>query len=76
MATQNPVGRKTSIAQLKWIILCSNYRYTVGGGTNVVRSNLNNVQDKIKSVVTTKQIEVAQATVREIYMDEKIEIHS
>ena len=39
----------------------------------IVRSNLNNIQDKIKSVVTTKQIEVAQATVREIYMDEKIE---
>ena len=39
----------------------------------IVRSNLNNVKEKIKAVVTTKQIEVAQATVREIYMDEKIE---
>ena len=39
----------------------------------IIRSNLNNTQEKIKPVVTTKQIEKAQATVREIYMDEKIE---
>ena len=39
----------------------------------IIRSNLNNIQEKIKPVVTTKQIEKAQATVREIYMDEKIE---
>ena len=39
----------------------------------IVRSNLNNVKEKVKAVVTTKQIETAQETVREIYMDEKIE---
>ena len=39
----------------------------------IVRTNLKNKQEKIKSVVTTKQIVTAQSTVREIYMDEKIE---
>ena len=39
----------------------------------IVRSNLNNIREKIKPVVTTKQIGKAQATVKEIYMDEKIE---
>ena len=39
----------------------------------IVRSNLNNLKEKVNAVVTTNQIETAQATVREIYMDEKIE---
>ena len=39
----------------------------------IVRSNLNNTQQKVNPVVTTKQIQAAQTTVREIYMDEKIE---
>jgi MoxR-like ATPase len=39
----------------------------------IVRLNLKNIKEKVKSVVTTKQIETAQSTVREIYMDEKIE---
>ena len=34
---------------------------------------MHNINEKVNAPVTTKQIETAQATVREIYMDEKIE---
>ena len=39
----------------------------------IVRQNLQSPFEKVKPVVTTKQITTAQATVREVYMDEKIE---
>jgi len=39
----------------------------------IVRQNLQAAYEKVKPVVTTKQILTAQATVREVYMDEKIE---
>ena len=40
---------------------------------NIVRNNLNNKKPQIKPVVSIKQILSAQQTVREVYMDEKIE---
>lgn len=78
MATQNPVEQEGTYplpeAQVDRFMLKTIIDYPkLEEEQIIVRSNLNNVQDKIKSVVTTKQIEVAQATVREIYMDEKIE---
>jgi len=78
MATQNPVEQEGTYplpeAQVDRFMLKTIIDYPkLEEEQIIVRSNLNNVKDKIKSVVTTKQIEVAQATVREIYMDEKIE---
>ena len=78
MATQNPVEQEGTYplpeAQVDRFMLKTIIDYPkLEEEQIIVRSNLNNVQDKIKPVVTTKQIEVAQATVREIYMDEKIE---
>ena len=78
MATQNPVEQEGTYplpeAQVDRFMLKTIIDYPkLEEEQIIVRSNLNNVQNKIKPVVTTKQIEVAQATVREIYMDEKIE---
>jgi MoxR-like ATPase len=39
----------------------------------IVRNNLNGALDLVKPVISTKQIITAQETVREVYMDEKIE---
>ena len=78
MATQNPVEQEGTYplpeAQVDRFMLKTIIDYPMLEEEQIiVRSNLNNFQEKIKAVVTTKQIEVAQATVREIYMDEKIE---
>jgi len=39
----------------------------------IVHNNLNGALDLVKPVISTKQIITAQETVREVYMDEKIE---
>ena len=78
MATQNPVEQEGTYplpeAQVDRFMLKTVIDYPkLDEEQIIIRSNLNNVQEKIKPVVTTKQIEKAQATVIEIYMDEKIE---
>lgn len=78
MATQNPVEQEGTYplpeAQVDRFMLKTVIDYPkIEEEQLIVRSNLNNTFEKIKPVVTTKQIETAQATVREIYMDEKIE---
>ena len=78
MATQNPVEQEGTYplpeAQVDRFMLKTVIDYPkLDEEQIIIRSNLNNMQEKIKPVVTTKQIEKAQATVREIYMDEKIE---
>ena len=78
MATQNPVEQQGTYplpeAQVDRFMLKTIIDYPqLKEEQFIVRSNLNNVKEKVKAVVTTKQIEVAQTTVREIYMDEKIE---
>ena len=78
MATQNPVEQEGTYplpeAQVDRFMLKTIIDYPqLQEEQFIVRSNLNNVKEKVKAVVTTKQIEVAQTTVREIYMDEKIE---
>ena len=78
MATQNPVEQEGTYplpeAQVDRFMLKTVIDYPKFDEEQViVRSNQKNKQEKIKSVVTTKQIETAQSTVREIYMDEKIE---
>jgi MoxR-like ATPase len=78
MATQNPIEQEGTYplpeAQVDRFMLKTVIDYPkIDEEQIIVRSNLNNKQEKIKAVVTTKQIETAQATVREIYMDDKIE---
>ena len=78
MATQNPVEQEGTYplpeAQVDRFMLKTIIDYPqLQEEQFIVRSNLNNVNEKVKAVVTTKQIEIAQTTVREIYMDEKIE---
>ena len=78
MATQNPVEQEGTYplpeAQVDRFMLKTIIDYPqLQEEQFIVRSNLNNVKEKVKAVVTTKQIEIAQMTVREIYMDEKIE---
>ena len=78
MATQNPVEQEGTYplpeAQVDRFMLKTIIDYPkLEEEQIIVRSNLNNLKEKVNAVVTTKQIETAQATVREIYMDEKIE---
>ncbi len=78
MATQNPIEQEGTYplpeAQVDRFMLKTIIDYPrLEEEQVIVRSNLNNVKEKVKPVVTTKQIETAQETVREIYMDEKIE---
>ena len=78
MATQNPVEQEGTYplpeAQVDRFMLKTIIDYPkLEEEQIIVRSNLNNVKEKVNAVVITKQIVTAQATVREIYMDEKIE---
>ena len=78
MATQNPVEQEGTYplpeAQVDRFMLKTVIDYPkLEEEQIIVRSNLKNTQEKIKPVVTNKQIQTAQETVREIYMDEKIE---
>ena len=78
MATQNPVEQEGTYplpeAQVDRFMLKTIIDYPkLEEEQVIVRLNLKNIKEKVKSVVTTKQIETAQTTVREIYMDEKIE---
>ena len=78
MATQNPVEQEGTYplpeAQVDRFMLKTIIDYPkLEEEQVIVRLNLKNIKEKVKSVVTTKQIEIAQSTVREIYMDEKIE---
>ena len=78
MATQNPVEQEGTYplpeAQVDRFMLKTIIDYPkLDEEQIIVRSNLNNINEKVNAPVTTKQIETAQATVREIYMDEKIE---
>jgi MoxR-like ATPase len=78
MATQNPVEQEGTYplpeAQVDRFMIKTIIDYPkLEEEQVIVRLNLKNIKEKVKSVVTTKQIETAQSTVREIYMDEKIE---
>ena len=79
MATQNPVEVKKELillpeAQVDRFMLKTVIDYPkIEDEQLIVRQNLQSAYEKVKPVVTTKQILTAQATVREVYMDEKIE---
>ena len=78
MATQNPVEQEGTYplpeAQVDRFMLKTIIDYPkIEDEQLIVRANLKGAFEKIKSVVTVKQILSAQAAVREVYMDEKIE---
>ena len=78
MATQNPVEQEGTYplpeAQVDRFMLKTVVDYpNIDEEQKIVRSNLNNSIEKIKTVVSIKEILKAQSNIREIYMDEKIE---
>ena len=78
MATQNPVEQEGTYplpeAQVDRFMLKTLIDYPkLDEEQLIVRNNLSNNHVKVNPVVTTKQIITAQETVRQVYMDEKIE---
>ena len=78
MATQNPVEQEGTYplpeAQVDRFMLKAVIDYPkLEDEQLIIRQNLSGAYEKVKPVVSTKQILSAQATVREVYMDEKIE---
>ena len=78
MATQNPVEQEGTYplpeAQVDRFMLKAVIDYPkMEDEQLIVRDNLRGNTDKIKSVVSVKQILSAQNSVRDVYMDEKIE---
>ena len=78
MATQNPVEQEGTYplpeAQVDRFMLKTVIDYPkLEDEQLIVRANLKRAFEKIKPVVSVKQILEAQKAVREVYMDEKIE---
>jgi MoxR-like ATPase len=78
MATQNPVEQEGTYplpeAQVDRFMLKTVIDYPkLEDEQQIVRSNLKGAFEKIKTVVSIKEILKAQKSVREVYMDEKIE---
>ncbi|MDA0774011.1 MAG: MoxR family ATPase [Bacteroidetes bacterium] len=78
MATQNPVEQEGTYplpeAQVDRFMLKAIIDYPkIEDEQQIVRANLTQVTPEVKPVITTKQILTAQQTIREVYMDEKIE---
>ena len=78
MATQNPVEQEGTYplpeAQVDRFMIKAVIDYPkLDEERHIVRNNLLSNIAKVKPVVTTKQILTAQETIREVYIDEKIE---
>ena len=78
MATQNPVEQEGTYplpeAQVDRFMLKAVIDYPkLEEEQLIVRNNLNRTATQVNPVVTTKQILTAQDTIRDVYMDEKIE---
>ncbi len=78
MATQNPVEQEGTYplpeAQVDRFMLKTVIKYPLMADEQlIVRANLRGAFEKVNQVVTLDQIARAQAAVREVYMDEKIE---
>ena len=78
MATQNPVEQEGTYplpeAQVDRFMLKVVIDYPkIDQEQLIIKSNLSHTKEKVKSIITTKQIETAQNLISEIYMDEKIE---
>lgn len=78
MATQNPVEQEGTYplpeAQVDRFMLKTVIKYPLLQDEQLImRQNLKGSYEKVNPVVTIEQIQRAQAAVREVYMDEKIE---
>ncbi len=78
MATQNPVEQEGTYplpeAQVDRFMLKTVIDYPkMNEEQLIIRQNLRGVLEEVKPVISVKQILSAQAAVREVYMDEKIE---
>ncbi|PCJ95341.1 MAG: ATPase [Flavobacteriaceae bacterium] len=78
MATQNPIEQEGTYplpeAQIDRFMLKTVIDYPkMNEEQLIIRQNLKGAYEKVKPVVTIKQILSAQSAVREVYMDEKIE---
>ncbi len=78
MATQNPIEQEGTYplpeAQVDRFMLKTVIKYPkIDEEQLIIRQNLKEGYEKINPVVTIDQIKRAQAAVREVYMDEKIE---
>lgn len=78
MATQNPIEQEGTYplpeAQVDRFMLKTVIKYPqLAEEQLIIRQNLKGEFEKINQVATLEQIKRAQASVREIYMDEKIE---
>lgn len=78
MATQNPIEQEGTYplpeAQVDRFMLKTVIKYpSVAEEQLIIRQNLKGDYEQINPVVTLEQITRAQAAVREVYMDEKIE---
>ena len=78
MATQNPIEQEGTYplpeAQMDRFMLKTVIKYPqVSEEQLIIRQNLKGEYDQINPVATIEQIKRAQAAVREVYMDEKIE---
>jgi len=78
MATQNPIEQEGTYplpeAQVDRFMLKTVIKYPqIAEEQLIIRQNLKEDYEQINAVVTLDQIKKAQASVREVYMDEKIE---
>ena len=78
MATQNPIEQEGTYplpeAQVDRFMLKTVIKYPqIAEEQLIIRQNLKDEYEKINPVATIEQITRAQAAVREVYMDEKIE---
>ena len=78
MATQNPIEQEGTYplpeAQVDRFMLKTVIKYPkLAEEQLIIRQNLKEEYEQINPVVTLDQIKTAQAAVREVYMDEKIE---
>jgi len=78
MATMNPIEQEGTYplpeAQVDRFMLKTVIKYPkISEEQLIVRQNLKGAYEKVNPVVTLDQIQRAQAAVREVYMDEKIE---
>jgi MoxR-like ATPase len=78
MATQNPVEQEGTYplpeAQMdRFMLKCVISYPEFDDEQQIIRSNINESFEKVKAVVSTKEILSAQEAVKEVYMDDKIE---
>ena len=78
MATQNPIEQEGTYplpeAQMdRFMLKCVITYPEFDDEQQIIRSNINESFEKVKPVISIKDILKAQETVKEVYMDEKIE---